>query len=70
MGYDPTTSLVIEDSTAGMLAAKAGKMKTIAYAGGSHAHAANLRNVLQALSPDALIDDMADLPSVVADLTG
>lgn len=69
MGFAPSASLVIEDSPAGLHAAKAANMKTIAYAGGSHAAHANLKVTLADLSPDVLIDDMADLSAAIAILT-
>lgn len=65
MGGDPGTAIVIEDSPAGLKAAKAAAMKTIAYAGGNHAAHADLKTVLKTYSPDILIDDMADLPAAV-----
>lgn len=65
MGGDPATAIVIEDSPAGLTAAKAADMKTIAYAGGNHAGHADLKTVLKTHSPDILIDDMVDLPAAV-----
>lgn len=70
MGFLPSKSLVIEDSPAGITAAKAADMRTIAFAGGNHAPYADLKRALSALSPDVLIDDMADLPEAIYQLSG
>ena len=69
MGFDPSDALVIEDSPAGLRSAQAAEMKTSAFAGGTHAAHANLKATLETLSPDILIDDMADLPAAAAKLT-
>lgn len=68
MGFEPSQSLVIEDSPAGLRAAQAAHMKTIAFVGGNHASHANLKAKLEALSPDILIDHMSDLPAAVEQL--
>ncbi|MEO9517102.1 MAG: HAD family hydrolase [Paracoccaceae bacterium] len=65
MGFETSSAIVIEDSPAGLQAAKAANMKTIAYAGGNHAAHANLKATLEVLSPDVLIDDMADLSGAI-----
>ena len=69
MGFDTSAALVIEDSPAGLTAAKAANMKTIAFAGGTHAAHADLKTTLEALAPDILIEDMADLPAAIAKLS-
>ncbi|MEP1536378.1 MAG: HAD family hydrolase [Paracoccaceae bacterium] len=69
MGFETSAAIVIEDSPAGLQAAKAAQMKTIAYVGGSHASHANLKAMLDALSPDVLIDDMADLSAAIKKLS-
>ena len=69
MGFTPSTALVIEDSPAGLQAAQAANMKTIAYTGGSHAPYADLKTKLAAMSPDILIEHMVDLPAAVDKLT-
>ncbi|MEL6820058.1 MAG: HAD family hydrolase [Pseudomonadota bacterium] len=69
MGFKPRQSIVVEDSPAGLRAAKAAEMKTIAFTGGSHAEAAGLTSKLGALSPDQLIDNMTDLPRAIAALS-
>ena len=62
MGYSPERCVVVEDSKAGVDAARAAGMKVVGY--------------LSNLTPDhwlddteAVIDDMADLPSVISRLT-
>lgn len=65
MGFEPTVALVIEDSPAGLMAAKAAGMRTIAYTGGNHARHADLNATLASFSPNALIDDMANLKDAV-----
>ncbi|MFK7997406.1 MAG: HAD family hydrolase [Granulosicoccus sp.] len=69
MGYEPADALVIEDSPAGLQAAKAAGIKTIAFTGGSHAPHANLRKKLQKHSPDILIDHMWDLGFAIEQLS-
>ena len=69
MGGDPSHALVIEDSPAGLKAAHAAGMRTIAYTGGNHAKHADLKTALARFSPDALIDDMADLPAAIKKLS-
>ncbi|MEO1749197.1 MAG: HAD family hydrolase [Pseudomonadota bacterium] len=69
MGFEPRQAIVVEDSPAGLRAAKAAKMKTIAFAGGSHAQAADLTSKLSALAPDKLINNMADLPRALSALS-
>jgi HAD superfamily hydrolase (TIGR01509 family) len=66
MGVRPQDCIVIEDSPAGILAAQRAGMRALAYHGGAHAARAGLAAALQALTPDALFDDMAQLPDLVA----
>jgi HAD superfamily hydrolase (TIGR01509 family) len=67
MGASPDQCLVIEDSTAGVQAARAAGMKVIGFAGGGHCgpeHVGRLREA-GALS---VIDRMAELPETVRDV--
>lgn len=66
MGFAPSNSIVIEDSPAGLQAAQAANMKTIAYTGGLHAPHANLAAKLEAFSPDIIINDMAQLGDAIS----
>ncbi|MDR6757589.1 HAD superfamily hydrolase (TIGR01509 family) [Mycoplana sp. BE70] len=61
MGVAPDACAVIEDSPAGVMAAKAAGMRVFAFAGGSHAQGERHRQSLSRLQPDALFDDMRDL---------
>lgn len=68
MGFTPSQAIVIEDSPAGLQAAKAAGMATIAFAGGKHAALAGLENRLLSLQPNILIRDMAHLPAAAQTL--
>jgi beta-phosphoglucomutase-like phosphatase (HAD superfamily) len=66
MGAPPSACIVVEDSPAGVTAAKAAGMRVFAFTGGSHAGKAGLEASLAALGPDIVFDDMARLPELVA----
>jgi len=66
MGVAPEHCTVIEDSPAGVAAAKRAGMRVLAFVGGSHATQANLHKVLASLSPDAIFKDMSELPALLA----
>jgi HAD superfamily hydrolase (TIGR01509 family) len=69
MGAVPDQCLVIEDSTAGVQAARAARMNVIGFAGGGHCgpdHAGKLRDA----GATFIIDHMSELPNVVAEITG
>jgi HAD superfamily hydrolase (TIGR01509 family) len=65
LGYDPAACLVVEDSPAGIAAAKAADMRVVAFTGGSHAASEDHRRRVAALAPDAIIADMRALPELV-----
>jgi HAD superfamily hydrolase (TIGR01509 family) len=66
MGAPPAACIVVEDSPAGVAAAKAAGMRVFGFTGGSHAGKAGLAASLAALGPDLVFDDMARLPELVA----
>lgn len=68
MGVAPADCVVIEDSPAGVMAAQAAGMAVIAFIGGSHIGPAGLKPQLAALGPDAMIDDLHNLPNCLRSL--
>lgn len=68
MGADPADCVVIEDSPAGVTAAKAAGMAVIAFTGGGHVGPARLEAELAALEPDAIVGDMQSLPDALRSL--
>ena len=65
MGVDPADCVVIEDSPAGLTAARAAGMRAVGFVGGAHADPANLRREVEKLAPESIIDTMADLPALI-----
>jgi HAD superfamily hydrolase (TIGR01509 family) len=61
MGTDPSACLVVEDSPAGIIAAKAAGMAVCAFTGGSHTIHPSYQSALGALQPDARFDAMEEL---------
>lgn len=65
MRVGPGQCLVIEDSPAGIVAAKRAGMRVFAFLGGGHIELSGLRRDIEALSPTAIFDDMHELPRLV-----
>jgi HAD superfamily hydrolase (TIGR01509 family) len=66
MGVEPSACIVVEDSPAGILAAKRAGMAVFAFTGGSHADRDDYRREIASLSPDVSFDAMTDLLHLVA----
>ncbi len=67
MGVAPRETIVIEDSTPGILAARRAGMSVIGFAGASHADD-TLVAALHAAGADAVLTSMADLPGTIEKL--
>lgn len=65
LGVPPQRCLVVEDSPAGIEAARRAGMTVFAYVGGSHIVPGGLLPAIRALGPDAIFDDMHALPDLV-----
>lgn len=68
MRVNPRKCLVIEDSPAGIAAARAADMRVFAFAGGAHAGNPALKARLASSEPDFIFADMLQLPDLIAGL--
>ncbi|MDQ2635133.1 MAG: HAD-IA family hydrolase [Pseudomonadota bacterium] len=67
MGVRPEDCVVVEDSPAGIDAARRAGMRVFAFTGGSHAGRAGLEQAIEKLRPDLIFSDMRMLPDLVTD---
>ncbi len=65
MGVRPEACVVVEDSPAGIMAARRAGMRVLGFAGGSHAAGWRLRSEIARAGPDHNFDDMLDLPRLL-----
>jgi HAD superfamily hydrolase (TIGR01509 family) len=67
MGVRPEDCVVVEDSPAGIDAARRAGMRAFAFTGGAHAEAAGLETALARLRPELIFSDMARLPELLGE---
>lgn len=65
MGFAPDDCLVIEDSPAGIEAARRADMRVFGFAGGTHAGHGRLLEAFDRLQPDAIFEHMSELNGLI-----
>ena len=70
MGVEPGACLVIEDSVAGIVAARAAGMAVFGFVGGSHFETDEQAADLTAAGADLIFDSMVLLPAIIAEGAG
>lgn len=65
MRIEPARCIVIEDSPAGINAARHAQMRVFAFTGGSHAETVAHRSLITSLEPTLVFENMAALPAMV-----
>ena len=68
MRAQPRNCVVVEDSPAGIAAARAAGMRVLAFTGGTHAGNPALKARLASSEPDFIFADMLQLPDLIAGL--
>jgi HAD superfamily hydrolase (TIGR01509 family) len=66
MAVAPAACLVIEDSAAGIEAARRAGMRVFGFVGGGHARSPAYRAKLGTLAPDLVFDEISRLPELIA----
>lgn len=66
MGADPAECLVVEDSVAGVTAARRAGMPVVGFTGGSHVGPGHGERLI-ALGAGAIVERMSDLPALLAE---
>lgn len=70
MRVAPDRCIVVEDSPAGIIAARRAGMRVLAFTGGSHIGPAELRPAIERLRPDAIFGSMSEVPWIIERLGG
>lgn len=70
MQVAPAQCIVIEDSPAGIVAARRAGMRVLGFTGGSHIAPAGLRPAIERLRPDAIFGSMSEVPWILERLGG
>jgi len=65
MGVAPEHCVVVEDSPAGIVAAKKAGMRVLAFTGGGHILPSGLSDLIATLHPDGSFSEMRDLPALL-----
>jgi HAD superfamily hydrolase (TIGR01509 family) len=65
LGADPTNCLVVEDSAAGVTAARRANMTVFGFTGGAHAKGRDYSAGLVAAGAGLVFDDMRELPDLI-----
>ena len=69
MKVEPKDCLVVEDSPAGIEAAKSAGMRVFAFTGGTHSRGGRLEAALASRNPDRIFSDMLELPGLLTQAT-